>query len=80
MNRPRCLVSALFHNNCMYLAHRLLTLGFEHQAQLPDAPGRNQLIFVDLVQPLRALGCDVFLARLHDQRETLLKVTKESGK
>ena len=49
-------MSALHYNNCMYLAHHLLTLGHQFRAKLPEPLNRGAATFVDLVSPIRSLG------------------------
>jgi hypothetical protein len=45
----------LFHNDCMYMAHVLLTLGHTQRAKLPEDV-RPLVSFVDMVIPLRKLA------------------------
>ena len=49
-------MSALHYNNCMYLAHHLLTLGHQFRPKLPEPLKRGAATFVDMVSPMRNLG------------------------
>lgn len=49
-------LAAIQHNNCMYLAHHLLTLGHHFRAHLPQALGEGLATFVDMVPGFRKLG------------------------
>ncbi|KAE8741357.1 hypothetical protein FOCC_FOCC013124 [Frankliniella occidentalis] len=71
---------ALFHNNCMYLAHRLVLLGFEVEASLRNVLKADVAItFVDYVQTLRHLGTSTYLKHMQQQRKQMLDLVKESG-
>ncbi|OWF53385.1 centromere/kinetochore protein zw10 homolog [Mizuhopecten yessoensis] len=54
-------LSAIFHNNCMFIAHHLMTMGHQFRKKLP--PSINAT-FVDLVQKIRRLGTDTFLQQM----------------
>uniref|UniRef100_A0A8D3DL83 Zw10 kinetochore protein n=1 Tax=Scophthalmus maximus TaxID=52904 RepID=A0A8D3DL83_SCOMX len=54
-------LAAIQHNNCMYLAHHLLTLA------------GGVATFVDMVPGFRKLGAQCFLAQLNVQRAELLE-------
>lgn len=58
-------LAALHHNNCMYLAHHLLTLGHQFQSSLPE--GVNST-FVDIIPEVRALGATSFLEQMNTQK------------
>jgi len=47
-------LAAIQHNNCMFIAHQLLTLGFQFKPHLPLKDGVSY--FVDLVPGFRRLG------------------------
>lgn len=49
-------LAAIQHNNCMYLAHHLLTLGHHFQAHLPQPLSEGVATFVDMVPGFRKLG------------------------
>ncbi|XP_067326909.1 centromere/kinetochore protein zw10 homolog [Anolis sagrei] len=62
-------LAAIHHNNCMYIAHHLLTLGHQFQGYLND----RTATFVDLVPGFRKLGTECFLAQMQVQKEELLE-------
>ncbi|XP_038163414.1 centromere/kinetochore protein zw10 homolog [Cyprinodon tularosa] len=66
-------LAAVQHNNCMYLAHHLLTLGHHFRAHLPQPLGEGVATFVDMVPGFRKLGAQCFLAQLNVQRAELLE-------
>ncbi len=53
----------LFHNDCMYLAHHLMTLAHRYKPKLPD-PLNKKASFVDLAQDLRKLGLDYYYIQM----------------
>ena len=65
------LCAALHHNNCMYLAHHLLTIGPQFQSQLRQDLSLVSVTFVDLVPKLRRLGTECFIRCLQKQRDGL---------
>lgn len=70
---------AMFHNNCMYLAHHLLTLGFEYKDKLPKSLQNLNLTFADQVLVLRDVGSSCFLEHMKYQRNIIFDILKESG-
>ncbi|XP_071381103.1 centromere/kinetochore protein zw10 homolog [Centroberyx affinis] len=66
-------LAAIQHNNCMYLAHHLLTLGHHFRAHLPQPLSEGVATFVDMVPGFRKLGAQCFLAQLNVQRVELLE-------
>ncbi|KAM7397519.1 hypothetical protein PAMA_005699 [Pampus argenteus] len=66
-------LAAIQHNNCMYLAHHLLTLGHHFRAQLPHPLSEGVATFVDMVPGFRKLGAQCFLAQVNVQRAELLE-------
>ncbi|XP_059166629.1 centromere/kinetochore protein zw10 homolog [Physella acuta] len=62
--------SALHHNNCMYIAHHLMTLGHQFAPKLPDTIVPT---FVDLIQQMRKSGVEVFVAQVSRQTGLLLE-------
>uniref|UniRef100_A0A665TZ74 Centromere/kinetochore protein zw10 homolog n=1 Tax=Echeneis naucrates TaxID=173247 RepID=A0A665TZ74_ECHNA len=66
-------LAAIQHNNCMYLAHHLLTLGHHFRAHLPQPLSEGVATFVDMVPGFRKLGVQCFLAQLNVQRAELLE-------
>lgn len=65
-------LAAIQHNNCMYLAHHLLTLGHHFSARLPQMFSEGVGTFVDMVPTFRKLGVQCFLDQLTVQRTELL--------
>ena len=57
-------LSALHHNNCMYIAHHLLTLGHQFRPKLPEPLNQSVASFVDLVPTIRQMGEKCFLEQL----------------
>lgn len=49
-------LSAIHHNNCMYIAHHLLTLGHQFRYHLPSPLSDGAATFVDMVPGYRRLG------------------------
>nr|CAD7596756.1 unnamed protein product [Timema genevievae] len=70
---------ALFHNNCMFLSHRLITLGHEYQGRMPPVLKQHTITFVDLAQRLRVLATETFLRQMRAQRDTLLGILRDCG-
>ncbi|XP_028277348.1 centromere/kinetochore protein zw10 homolog [Parambassis ranga] len=66
-------LAAIQHNNCMYLAHHLLTLGHHFRAHLPQPLSEGVATFVDMVPGFRKLGAQCFLTQLNVQRAELLE-------
>ncbi|KAG7217222.1 hypothetical protein INR49_027766 [Caranx melampygus] len=66
-------LAAIQHNNCMYLAHHLLTLGHHFRAHLPQPLSDGVATFVDMVPGFRKLGVQCFLAQLNVQTDELLE-------
>ncbi|XP_063166971.1 centromere/kinetochore protein zw10 homolog [Candoia aspera] len=62
-------LAAIHHNNCMYIAHHLLTMGHQFRSRLSDGTAT----FVDLVPGFRKLGTECFLAQMRVQKEELLE-------
>lgn len=66
--------SAVFHNDCMYLAHHLLTLGHQFSKMSEYAKKTMQVMtFVDKVPYLRRLGAEVFLQQLKSQKQMMVQ-------
>ncbi|XP_068096888.1 centromere/kinetochore protein zw10 homolog [Hyperolius riggenbachi] len=66
-------LSAIHHNNCMYIAHHLLTLGHQFRYHLPAPLSDGAATFVDMVPGFRRLGTEAFLAQMRTQKEELLE-------
>lgn len=66
--------SAIFHNDCMYLAHHLLTLGHQFSRMSEYAKKTMQVMtFVDKVPYLRRLGAEIFLQQLRSQKQVMVQ-------
>lgn len=68
--------AAVAHNNGMYLAHSILTLGTGHLIKLVQ---QNAVPLMDLVGKFRQLAAHIFLEHMKRQRDTLLSILKEAG-
>ncbi|XP_059207248.1 centromere/kinetochore protein zw10 homolog [Centropristis striata] len=66
-------LAAIQHNNCMYLAHHLLTLSHHFRTHLPQQLSQGVATFVDMVPGFRKLGAQCFLAQMNVQRAELLE-------
>ena len=67
---------ALHHNNCMYLAHHLLTLGHQFKHSLPSDVSAT---FVDLIPEIRGLGTSSFLDQMNMQKAILEQYIQEAA-
>ena len=72
-------VAAVQHNNCMYLAHHLMTLGHQFHSRLPPPLNSQTTTFVDQVPLVRTLGVECFLAEMKKQSSCLLDFLKSFG-
>ncbi|XP_045139514.1 centromere/kinetochore protein zw10 homolog [Echinops telfairi] len=66
-------LAAIHHNNCMYIAHHLLTLGHQFTLRLAPVLCDGTSTFVDLVPGFRRLGTECFLAQMRAQKGELLE-------
>uniref|UniRef100_A0A8C6H4G6 Centromere/kinetochore protein zw10 homolog n=1 Tax=Mus spicilegus TaxID=10103 RepID=A0A8C6H4G6_MUSSI len=66
-------LAAIHHNNCMYIAHHLLTLGHQFRLRLAPILCDGTTTFVDLVPGFRRLGTECFLAQMQAQKGELLE-------
>ncbi|XP_076836343.1 centromere/kinetochore protein zw10 homolog [Brachyhypopomus gauderio] len=64
-------LAAIHHNNCMFLAHHLLTLGHQFRPHLPLKDG--VAYFVELVPGFRKLGAQCFVAQMNVQKAEMLE-------
>ena len=71
--------AAVQHNNCMYLAHHLMTLGHQFYSRLPAPLNAQTSTFVDQVPLVRSLGEECFLAEMKKQSACLLEFLKSIG-
>ena len=58
---------AIFHNDCLYLAHQCLSLGHTYKGRL-QAPLTHTATFVDMVPPFRQLGERYFSVQMMKQQ------------
>ncbi|NXS52354.1 ZW10 protein, partial [Brachypteracias leptosomus] len=66
-------LAAIHHNNCMYIAHHLLTLGHQFRYRLTNILCNGAATFVDLVPGFRRLGMECFLAQMRVQKGEILE-------
>ncbi|ORY64675.1 hypothetical protein LY90DRAFT_668060 [Neocallimastix californiae] len=66
----------LFYNDCVYIAHHLLTLGHHYQNKLRP-PLDSTATFIDMVPAYRRLGQMYFKKQLRRQRNKLLNNLKQ---
>jgi len=71
--------AAVVHNNAMYLAHHLVTLGFLYKEKLHESLQKHSLTFIDLVPRLREVGANVLLDCMKRQREQLRQILTTAG-
>ncbi|XP_013187032.1 centromere/kinetochore protein zw10 homolog [Amyelois transitella] len=69
---------ALFHNNCMYLAHNLQTFGDKWMILMEGRELDYPISFVDLVQKLRDLGYHHLTVHMQQQRKQILDNVRSS--
>ncbi|XP_059045436.1 centromere/kinetochore protein zw10 homolog [Achroia grisella] len=69
---------ALFHNNCMYLAHNLQTFGDKWLILMEGRELDYPISFVDLVQKLRDLGYKHLTLHMQQQRKQILDNIRSS--
>lgn len=73
-------VPALFHNNCMFLAHNLLLLGDKWLNMLEGRKVDYPFSFLDIAQKLRDLGYHHLTVHMQQQRKQILDNIRASGK
>ncbi|NXG01119.1 ZW10 protein, partial [Sakesphorus luctuosus] len=66
-------LAAIHHNNCMYLAHHLLTLGHQFRYCTANILSNEAASFVDLVPAFRRLGMECFKAQMRVQKGEILE-------
>ncbi len=72
-------VAMIQHNNCVYVAHHLITLGHQFHSLLPEPLNANLATFVDLAPIVRKLGETVYKGEVKKQSETLLDILHSFG-
>lgn len=71
--------TAIYHNNCMFLSHHLLTVGHYYNNKLPVHLKTCTITFVDLISQLRTLAKDAFLAQMRQQKQQLLQYLQDNA-
>ena len=72
--------SALAYNNCMYLAHKAMTLSPETAARCgPGSTLPPNASLADLVLDVRRNGAELFLAQMRAQRDQLRAILRDSS-
>eukprot|EP00039_Didymoeca_costata_P026516 m.16042 g.16042 ORF g.16042 m.16042 type:complete len:763 (+) comp5575_c0_seq1:122-2410(+) len=71
-------ICAVFHNDCYYIAHHLLTLGHQFRSSLPEQ-FQASATFVDMVPYFQDLGEQTFVTFLQSQRRHLLQTLGSVG-
>ncbi|NXM74576.1 ZW10 protein, partial [Serilophus lunatus] len=66
-------LAAIHHNNCMFLAHHLLTLGHQFCYHTTHLLSNGAASFVDLVPAFRRLGMECFKAQMRVQKGEILE-------
>ena len=75
------LYSALAFNNCMFLAHSCVLMGYEYKSGMSNNDNDNEFLlsFADSIVKLRTVGIDLFQEQLKRQRDQLGAIIEESG-
>ncbi len=68
--------AAIQYNNCMYLAHYLITLGHQYYSQLPPPLNQQSSTFVDYIPIIRQLGDDCLSSEIKRQCTHVLQCLK----
>ncbi|CAB0012684.1 unnamed protein product, partial [Nesidiocoris tenuis] len=71
--------AALFHNNCFYIAHELITLNEPYRAKYNDQVVKIMGSFVDLVSYVRAQGLKVMEFQVSKQNDTIMGIISRSS-
>uniref|UniRef100_A0A0A9Z1P8 Centromere/kinetochore protein zw10 n=1 Tax=Lygus hesperus TaxID=30085 RepID=A0A0A9Z1P8_LYGHE len=71
--------SALFHNNCFYIAHELITLNEPYRTKYSDQVMRAMGTFVDMVSYVRAQGTKILEFQVSKQNDMLVDIVSRSG-
>lgn len=64
----------------MYLAHKLVMLGFEYANRLPGVLQIHNITFADQIKVLRKIGAQHFLRHMTYQKNIIIEILRESGK
>ncbi|XP_039270021.2 centromere/kinetochore protein zw10 homolog [Styela clava] len=65
--------SAIFYNDCMYLAHHLITFGHQFSVTPNASKLLRVLTFMDKVVVLRRLGAECFLKQMSRQKDIMIQ-------
>lgn len=71
-------VCAVFHNDCFYIAHHLLSLGYQFRSALPES-FQPVATFVDMVPGFHNLGETKFVAMMQLQQQRLIETVQAAG-
>merc|ERR1711962_123376 len=71
-------LSAIAHNSALYLAHKLVTLGFLYKDRLP-ALSQHVPTFVDIVPRLREVAGEIMKKSMRIQRDTVISTLGNAG-
>ncbi|XP_071080296.1 centromere/kinetochore protein zw10 homolog [Haliotis cracherodii] len=69
-------LTALHHNNCMFIAHHLMTLGHQFSKKLPSTLNAT---FVDLIYKIKKIGTESFQEQLNTQKSQISESLKGSN-
>ncbi|KAL7752619.1 ribosome biogenesis protein ytm1 [Sorochytrium milnesiophthora] len=69
---------AVFLNDCMYIEHHLMTLGF-HFRRAVEQSQFDVVTFADQIPLVRALGVKYFVEMLSQQRDAILHTLSQTG-
>lgn len=70
---------ALFHNNCLYIAHKLTEWNEEYKTKLPSTLLVGSALFVDQPHILKTTASDIFSAYIKQQIDQIDTIIKDSG-
>ncbi|XP_014239287.1 centromere/kinetochore protein zw10 homolog [Cimex lectularius] len=71
--------SALFYNNCWYLAHKLITINEEFRSSIPHNTRPPLACFVDLAHPLITKGIHILDQQINKQFNQISSILEQSG-
>lgn len=67
-------MTAVFYNDCMYIAHNVVSIVHEYRPKLPE-PLRRTAAMVDFIPVFRDLGSAYLTARVDEHRAQLAEAT-----
>ena len=65
--------TAIYYNNCMFVAHHLVTLGFEFRQDMPSPLNSELCTFIDLIPIIRNLGEVIWLEMVNMQKSITIE-------